>query len=423
MALDINKQLVSHFTNLERIYDILGDTHRSATFGRAAFHVMREKNEISSGKQLMTVAGIGTSVATEVDQYLERGTSDRLEKLKIQLPKSQTTSPNLERSQKQIPNTRSGIIELFQTIDGVGSVTAEKLYNQGYRSIDQLKQHICTVDVNKKQKDGIINYRGSSSDPGEIEVLELFQGVYGIGQVKAKELYRTGYRTIEDLRNSEERFTSAQKMGLIYYEDINKKIPRDEIDKVNIYLTSLFVDSQGTPFFEFEIVGSYRRGESESGDIDILIKIPKDHDLDLSEIVDKLKDDGKIEGKLAQGESKFLGLFRLNNDTPVRRLDLLLISEESYPYAILYFTGSKQFNKLIRTRANQLGLTLNEYQMVSLDEKRIYAAADEEEIFEILGITYLKPEKRTRDLPSLEIYPDYDPSYYELSFQLTPILT
>lgn len=426
---EINQQLAKHFTNLERLYHILGDDYRSSTFGKAAFHLMKEINEINSGQQLTKVSGIGSSIAKEVDQYLEKGTTDRLENLKHNIPLQSINSNNKKPqetqnrtpkgSASQSPKTKTGIIDLFIKIDGIGTVTAEKLYNQGYRSIDQLKKDIDIVDVNKRQKEGILNYQESSTEPNpdEIQVLELFQKIYGIGNVKAKDLYRKGYRTIDDLRNSKERFTFSQTLGLKYYEDINKKIPRDEIDRVNQYLHSLFVDEEGDPSFEFEIVGSYRRGEPESGDIDILIKVPNGYTIDLSDIVELLEYNGNIEGKLALGESKFLGLFRLNKDTPVRRLDLLLISEDSYPFALLYFTGSKQFNKLIRTRANQLGLTLNEYHMISLDKKSIYPSEDEEEIFEILGVKYLKPKERTRDLPSLEQYFGYDPSYYQLKFQ------
>ena len=56
--------------------------------------------------------------------------------------------------------------------------------------------------------------------------------IHGIGPKKAGELIEKGIRTVEDLRKQQdELLNDKQKIGLQYYEDINKKIPRDEIDQ------------------------------------------------------------------------------------------------------------------------------------------------------------------------------------------------
>lgn len=56
----------------------------------------------------------------------------------------------------------------------------------------------------------------------------MFGEVWGIGPTTAQKLYEKGYRTLEDLKN-EESLTHAQKLGLKYFEDIKQRIPRHEV--------------------------------------------------------------------------------------------------------------------------------------------------------------------------------------------------
>ena len=72
------------------------------------------------------------------------------------------------------------------------------------------------------------------------------------------------------MENNKDLLNDVQKIGLAYYEDINKKIPRHEID---LYKTKFqeCIDNLSSQGSRFEIVGSYRRGKEESGDIDVII--------------------------------------------------------------------------------------------------------------------------------------------------------
>ena len=101
--------------------------------------------------------------------------------------------------------------------------------------------------------------------------------VYGIGPKKAKELVDKGVTTIEALRaNQDELLNETQKVGLKYYEDILKRIPRSEIEEYKSLFTTEFLKAQQVQQAQaeeakFEIVGSYRRGAESSGDIDVII--------------------------------------------------------------------------------------------------------------------------------------------------------
>ena len=100
-----------------------------------------------------------------------------------------------------------------------------------------------------------------------LEALETFQKIYGVGPAKATELVAAGFRSVADLRANPESLNDKQRVGLAYYEDLLERIPRDEM---LIHEQILKADCP----YPIEIVGSYRRGATTSGDIDALIRIP-----------------------------------------------------------------------------------------------------------------------------------------------------
>jgi hypothetical protein len=84
---------------------------------------------------------------------------------------------------------------------------------------------------------------------------------------------------------------------------------------------------------------------------------------------------------------------------PMRRIDFLYSPPKEYPFALLYFTGSKIFNTLVRQTANDLGYTLNEHALSHLKDGLKGEPIDkefltEESILNFLGIAYVKPENR-----------------------------
>jgi DNA polymerase beta len=115
-------------------------------------------------------------------------------------------------------------------------------------------------------------------ETGTLKILEkernnpvnILADVYGIGPKKAKELVDKGIITIAQLRDNQSLLNDNQKVGLKYYEDILKRIPRAEIEQYKAIFESDF-KKVATPNSRFEIVGSYRRGAESSGDIDVII--------------------------------------------------------------------------------------------------------------------------------------------------------
>ena len=71
-------------------------------------------------------------------------------------------------------------------------------------------------------------------------------------------------KTISQLRDHQDLLNDKQKIGLKYYDDILKRIPRSEIEQYERELHTIFTD-MNIPSSTFEIVGSYRRGLPDSG--------------------------------------------------------------------------------------------------------------------------------------------------------------
>ena len=79
-----------------------------------------------------------------------------------------------------------------------------------------------------------------------------------------------------------------------------------------------------------------------------------------------------------------------------RRIDIMYTRPEEYPFAILYFTGSGDFNQRMRADALKMGYTMNEYSIKNTDTKKKVDQIfmNEKDIFKFLNYDYLKPEDR-----------------------------
>ena len=189
----------------------------------------------------------------------------------------------------------------------------------------------------------------------------ILSDIYGIGPKKATELVAKGIKTIAQLRErQDELLNTNQKAGLKYYEDIMERIPREEIDEYNEVFKNVFDNIRKDKAVDkYEIVGSYRRGLRTSGDIDIIITSP-DPTL-FTRFVEALKTQNIIVEILSQGNTKCLVITKLPLHKRARRVDFMYTTQEEYPFAVLYFTGSKAFNTMMRGHALRQGVSLNEH--------------------------------------------------------------
>ena len=221
---------------------------------------------------------------------------------------------------------------------------------------------------------------------------------------KQKELANSGFVTIEDIEKEYENDTSLlndkQAIGLKYYKDILERIPREEIDQFNNILNEILTESMS---MKFEIVGSYRRGAKSSGDIDVILtttdpsQSAQKQNNNFNKFLESLKTRKIITHFLSQGPTKSLVVGNVPGSKLYRRIDFLYTKPEEYPYAVLYFTGSKYFNLAMRGRALRQNMSLNEHCFSDVKTKNKIEFPNvncEKDIFDILNMEYKTPEER-----------------------------
>ncbi len=131
--------------------------------------------------------------------------------------------------------------------------------------------------------------------------------------------------------------------------------------------------------------GSLRRWKETVGDLDFLCISDQPQ-----EIIKAFSEQEGAKQILAQGETKASIIHRKGI-----QCDLRVVGKESFGAALLYFTGSKDHNVELRERALKKGLTINEYGVFALsNKKKPVAGRTEEEIYKKLGLAYIPPELR-----------------------------
>ena len=237
-----------------------------------------------------------------------------------------------------------------------------------------------------------------------------------IGPSTAKKLYDLGIDSISSLNIAYSKDTSIinakQAIGLIYYSDLEKRIPRSEMDdwdKFFVVILNLTINKMKTKpsGVKMELVGSYRRQAESSGDIDILLTstdVAEGKKLMTNFIKELLKTDNFDSSLVfSSGTTKFMGLGKL--DEYFRHVDIFYYSKKEYPFALLFSTGSGQFNVEMRANAIKKGYSLSEKMLMYRNGQSVTSEEymsdigkeyplEEKDIFHFLGLRYIEPKNR-----------------------------
>lgn len=291
---------------------------------------------------------------------------------------------NVIKILKKFPHKITKASQLEQ-IDGIGDRTISRI--EEILKTGKLSEIKISADIDKYLK-----------------IIDELDDVIGIGRKKAYELFKKfNIKSIKDLQLKYKKgqidLPDNIVKGLKYIGKIHDKIPRSEIDNMLtiLYKVALKIDPQ----LFVTICGSYRRESPTSGDIDVIIVHPSVKSLNdtkkinyIKIFVNALKKKKFIIDSLTEDDvyTKYMGICKLN-DGLLRRIDIRYMPYDSYYSAILYFTGSKDFNRKMRQIAITMGYKLNEYGL--FDENGIpFPIKSEKDIFDLLGMEYLIPSKR-----------------------------
>ncbi len=259
---------------------------------------------------------------------------------------------------------------------------------------DALQQKITELVTTGKLK--YYDELKASVPPGLVDML----GIPGVGPKKVKALHdKLGIASIEQLEAACKAGTVATLDG--FGEKTQSKI-LEGIQFKRTYASRHHLDtalSVAEPVLESlrahpdvircSTAGSLRRWRETIGDVDFLVSSKKP-----TEIIEFFTTQPGILAISAKGETKASVILPGGIQA-----DLRVVSDAEFPFALLYFTGSKEHNIVMRQRAIQRGLRLNEYGLFkSTEETRdpnlLVTCKTEEDVFVELGLAYIPPEMR-----------------------------
>lgn len=234
-----------------------------------------------------------------------------------------------------------------------------------------------------------------SLPPGLLDIVKI----PGLGPKRVRILYeRLGIESVPDLKAAAEqhRLSEIDGFGEKTEANILKGIERlsKSSDKHYIHKALRAAEDiagmlrKRSDVGRCEIAGSLRRKKEVIGDIDIVVSAANaDRPAIMSAFV------AKGERIIGQGDTKssIVLVGGIN-------CDLRIVEESEFPYALNYFTGSKEHNVEMRSLARKQGWSLNEYGFSQIEENgksvKQPVCRNEEELYSFLGLKYVPPELR-----------------------------
>lgn len=177
--------------------------------------------------------------------------------------------------------------------------------------------------------------------------------------------------------------------GLKFITEIGNRVRLDQALALAAGLVAGLRDFPGVE--HLEVCGSVRRRRETIKDIDILVSSSADaaplmaHFVALPGVV-------QITGQGPTKSSVIVQKVMPSGSKLTMNADLRVVTPEQYPFALHYFSGSKEHCVAMRSRAQKHGLKLNEYELAG--DGRSVPCKTEADIFKALGLVYIPPELR-----------------------------
>ncbi|XP_032985975.1 DNA nucleotidylexotransferase isoform X1 [Rhinolophus ferrumequinum] len=259
---------------------------------------------------------------------------------------------------------------------------------------------------------------------------KLFTSVFGVGLKTSEKWFRMGFRNLSNIRSDKTlKFTRMQKAGFLYYEDLVSCVTRAEAEAVSVLVNEAVWAF--LPDASVTMTGGFRRGKKIGHDVDFLITSPESTEEDEQQLLPKVINLWERKGLLLYYdlmESTFekfklpsrkvdaldhfqkcfliLKLHHQRVDSgksgqqegktwKAIRVDLVMCPYECRAYALLGWTGSRQFERDLRRYAtHERKMILDNHALYDKTKRIFLKAESEEEIFAHLGLDYIDPWER-----------------------------
>jgi len=215
----------------------------------------------------------------------------------------------------------------------------------------------------------------------------------GMGPKKVKAVYeKLGVKSIDELEQAAndnkiaalDGFGTTTQIKILYgIQTVKKFSERHLFHNAMDEARAIFDEIAKTPGVGRALIaGSLRRRRETIKDIDILVSAGEP-----GAVMDRFTTLSRVETVAAKGATKSSVVLKSGINA-----DLRVVSEEEFPFAANYFTGSKEHNTELRARAKKMRYKLNEYGL--FEGEKLIPCEDEKEIYRKLGLDFIPPELR-----------------------------
>ncbi len=175
--------------------------------------------------------------------------------------------------------------------------------------------------------------------------------------------------------------------GLSFLDKVGGRIRIDVADALAQPILEMLRGLKGVK--RAEACGSLRRRKETIGDLDFLASAK-----DAEPVMDAFGAMPNVNQVINRGETLTSVLLNVGTGPAATtiRADLRVVNDAAFPFGLAYFTGSKDHNIVMRSRAQDRELKLNEYALTGA--KGDVACKSEDDIFKALGLTFVPPELR-----------------------------
>ncbi|XP_016075361.1 PREDICTED: DNA nucleotidylexotransferase [Miniopterus natalensis] len=259
---------------------------------------------------------------------------------------------------------------------------------------------------------------------------KLFTSVFGVGLKTSEKWFRMGFRTLSKIKSDTTlKFTRMQKAGFLYYEDLVSCVTKAEAEAVSVLVKEAVWAFLPDAFVT--VTGGFRRGKKIGHDVDFLITSPGATEEEEQQLLPKVMNLWEKKGwllycdlvestfekfKLPSRKVDALDHFQkcflilklhhpsvdsgqpdLQGGKPWKaiRVDLVMCPYERRAFALLGWTGSRQFERDLRRYAtHERKMMLDNHALYDKTKRIFLKAESEEEIFAHLGLDYIDPWER-----------------------------
>lgn len=386
-----NQSLAKELDIMRRSRALEGEERSALSYARAISVIKAYPHRITSAHQVSKLPFIGTKIGAMVEEFFDKA--------------------RIGEAQTILKSERFQALSLFSSIYGIGPTTARKLCSLGLRSLDDLEIYYGVERASQ---------RPSLAQGGDIVEVEMQTRTQRHGHRSGENKHgRLGAWGGEKGESNEGLGDSWIRIALELREDFAIQIPRAEVEEMSRVVMDELDELE--PGCVSTIVGGYRRGKSESSDVDIVFTHPDAERVKglCRRLVRRLHEHGMVSHVMHlsgfhghnplrnthwDSLEKALTVFTLPKSSSLhngirRRLDLIFAPPEVYWTAVIGWTGSIMFQRDIRQWSkDKLAMKFDSSGITRRYDSKAFYPKTEKEVFDLLRLEWIDPMWRNADV-------------------------